>query len=49
MKESLKEKCDLLMENRDIVNKGFMLELEPSVIAAALIYTDKGLKADAHI
>ena len=47
MKDTLKEKCDLLTENRDIVNKGFMLELEHSVIAVALIYTDKGLKADA--
>ena len=46
MNTTVQAKCDLLAENRDIINKGFMLEVSLVKVASALVYTEKDKAVD---
>ncbi|MBO6207192.1 MAG: DUF4003 family protein [Lachnospiraceae bacterium] len=46
MKQSLREKCELLAENYTVINKDFKWEFEIMTIVAASAYTNAGLQAD---
>ena len=46
MKQSLREKCELLAENYTVINKDFKWEFEIMTIVAANTYTNAGMKAD---
>lgn len=46
MKTTLQTKCELLAENRNIINKGFVLEGSLIKIASALVYTEADKEVD---
>ena len=48
MNERIKEKCDLFVENRNIIRKGFKFENDIVTVAAAKVLTDAGKTADAE-
>lgn len=49
MKESLRQKCELLADNYVLIHKDFMWEIDIMNIVAASIYTNAGLKADPEV
>nr|WP_297707554.1 DUF4003 family protein [uncultured Butyrivibrio sp.] len=46
MKTTLQTRCELLAENRNIINKGFVLENSLIKIASALVYTETDKTVD---
>ncbi len=46
MTDPVRERCELLVENRSNIHKSFLLEKELMSVASALIFTSKGEKAD---
>ena len=46
MRENVKSKCDLLIRNKELVEKEFKWELTLKVISAALIFTGANREAD---
>ena len=48
MNEKIKEKCDLFVENRNIIRKGFKFENDIVTVAAAKVFTDAGKTADVE-
>ncbi len=46
MRQTLREKCELLAENYTVINKDFKWEFEIMTIVAANAYTNAGMKAD---
>ena len=46
MQTEVMEKCDMLVENRNIIYKGFMLEDSLMQVLAAMSFVDRGETAD---
>ena len=48
MRETLKERCELLAENYTLIEKNFKWEFNMMYLVAAINYTSMGMKADAE-
>lgn len=46
MKEALKARCDLLLENRDAIKTVWKMESDPLRLCCAALYTMQGVRAD---
>ncbi len=46
MKDNVKERCDLLVRNKNLIHKAFTCEHDLLEVSAALIFTGKNMEAD---